>query len=409
MSGETLIKVQNVSKKYCRSLKRSLWYGVRDILGEILGRRVARAELRRGEFWALRDVSFEVKRGECVALIGLNGAGKSTLLKMMNGLIKPSFGEIRMRGQIGALIELGAGFNPVLTGRENVYVNAAVLGISKKDVDRHYDEIVAFAGIPDFMDSPVKSYSSGMQVRLGFAIAATLRPDILLIDEVLAVGDTAFRMKCYDHVLSMKKDKTSIILVSHNMLDIVRVADRVVVLHKGQKTFDGPLEEGICRYQELSAPEVLRHDHERVQKATFIRDVRFLGGRGELENEFCTGDELQADITICSEQTVENARLIIHIEAPVAGILSSFSTPYKNFGFDLKPGKTIIRMIVPHIPLLVGTYNITVDIYGPNITDFLDRMLFAGRFRIVGPPVNTFGYGICYLFDINHEWRLIEE
>ena len=194
MMGEPpLIQVDRVSKRFCRDLKRSLWYGVKDMTAELFGQSRAVDDLRKGEFWAVEDVSFAVRRGECVGLIGPNGAGKSTLLKMLNGLIKPDAGRITMRGRVGALIELGTGFNPILTGRENIYNNAAVLGLDKAFVDRRLDDIIAFAEIGDAIDAPVRSYSSGMKVRLGFAVAAHMEPDVLLIDEVLAVGDAGFR------------------------------------------------------------------------------------------------------------------------------------------------------------------------------------------------------------------------
>src|SRR5210317_2241023 len=179
--SDVLIKVENVSKKFCRDLKKSLWYGVKDIAGELSGRGTSRNALRPGEFWSVKDISFELKRGECLGLIGANGAGKSTLLKMLNGLIKPDQGRISMRGRVGALIELGAGFNPILTGRENIYVNGAVLGFTKEEISRKFDEIVEFAELDEFINTPVQNYSSGMKVRFGFAVAAQMEPDILLI------------------------------------------------------------------------------------------------------------------------------------------------------------------------------------------------------------------------------------
>ena len=197
MNNDVLICVEGVSKKFCRDLKRSLWYGVKDAVSDVFGREGS-TDLRRDEFLAVNDVSFEVRRGECLGLVGRNGAGKTTLLKMLNGLIKPDHGRIEMRGRVGALIALGAGFNPILTGRENIYVNGSVLGLSRKEIDRKLEDIINFAEIGDFIDLPVQSYSSGMQVRLGFAVATAMEPDILLLDEVLAVGDDAFRSKCFD-------------------------------------------------------------------------------------------------------------------------------------------------------------------------------------------------------------------
>jgi lipopolysaccharide transport system ATP-binding protein len=246
--SDTLIKVQGVSKKFCRSLKKSLWYGMQDLGREITGRRHGGdGELRPEEFWAVRDVSFELNRGECLGLIGPNGAGKSTLLKMLNGLIKPDQGHIEMHGRIGALIELGAGFNPILTGRENIYVNGSVLGLTKKEIDQKLDEIIDFADIGEFIDAPVQSYSSGMKVRLGFAIAAQVEPDILIIDEVLAVGDVGFRTKCYNRIYDLAEN-TAIIFVSHTMSQVARLCRHSLLLQSGEKKFIGDSSRAIENY-----------------------------------------------------------------------------------------------------------------------------------------------------------------
>jgi len=245
---DTLVKVENVSKIFCRDLKKSLWYGLKDLRRELSGHsRNRNDDLRSDEFWAVKDVSFELKRGECLGLIGRNGAGKTTLLRMLNGLIKPDQGRIEMRGRVGALIALGAGFNPILTGRENIYVNAAVLGLSKKETDAKFEEIVEFAELGDFIDAPVQSYSSGMAVRLGFAISTALVPDILILDEVLAVGDAAFRNKCYRKIISMKHN-SSVIFVSHNMEQIGRVCEKTILLEKGSTVFIGDTASGISTY-----------------------------------------------------------------------------------------------------------------------------------------------------------------
>ena len=234
---EELITVTNVQKKYCRTLKHALWYGLNDIFSELTYRR-NKTELRKNEFWALEDLSFSVKRGESIGLIGSNGSGKSTLLKLISGLMKPDHGSITVRGKLGALIELGAGFNPILTGRENIYINAAILGIEKKKIDKDIDEIIDFSGLEDAIETPVQFYSSGMKVRLGFAVASQLSPDILLIDEVLSVGDLSFRTKCMNRLNEMKRNGVSIILVSHQLTHITQFADRAIWLDKGKMKLD---------------------------------------------------------------------------------------------------------------------------------------------------------------------------
>jgi len=230
--GEVLIKVDKVSKKFCKNLKRSLWYGIQDISAGMLGGK-DKEKLRKDEFWAIRDVSFEVRRGECLGLIGHNGAGKSTLLKMLNGLIRPDEGSIEMHGKVGALIELGAGFNAVLTGRENIFNNGAVLGFTKAEIAAKFDAIVAFSELEEFIDMPVQNYSSGMKVRLGFAIAAQMEPDILLLDEILAVGDAAFRVKCFNRISELLQT-TALIFVSHSVPQITRICNTLLYLEKGK-------------------------------------------------------------------------------------------------------------------------------------------------------------------------------
>jgi len=249
--SDTLITVDNASKKFCRSLKQSLWYGVKDLGAELTARSNGHSDLRKHEFWALKDVSFKLKRGETLGLIGPNGAGKTTLLRMLNGLIKPDEGHIKINGRMQALIALGAGFNPILTGRENIYVNAAVLGIPKTEVDRTLCEIVEFSGIEDFIDAPLQSYSSGMVVRLGFAVAAHLNPDILLVDEVLAVGDEGFQMKCLNKIGELKTNGTAIILVSHNMHTISTYSDRILVMSSCTHELFTDVSAGIRTYRSL--------------------------------------------------------------------------------------------------------------------------------------------------------------
>lgn len=249
--SEILVRVENLGKLFCRDLKRSLAYGLLDGLNDLVPFGVRKYQsdgdpvMRKGEFWANRGVSFELRRGECIGLIGHNGAGKTTLLKMLNGLIRPDVGRIEMRGRVGALIALGAGFNPILTGRENVYIAGSVLGLSKKEIDARYDEIVAFSELEKFMESPVQNYSSGMQVRLGFAVASAMKPDVLLLDEVLAVGDAGFQAKCFNTLAKLRKEGVPFILVSHNMHHIARYCHRVLYLRQGQPEFLGDVDEGI--------------------------------------------------------------------------------------------------------------------------------------------------------------------
>jgi len=404
---DVLISVKGVSKKFCRSLKRSLWYGLQDISSEFLGKSKQHESLRKDEFWAIKDVSFEVRRGECLGLIGPNGAGKSTLLKLLTGIIKPDMGEIRIKGRVGALIELGAGFHPILTGRENIYINGTILGLTKKEINEKFEQIIDFADIGDFLDTPVQNYSSGMRVRLGFAIAANLEPDILFIDEVLAVGDTGFRMKCFEHLIKLTAKGTSLIMVTHNIFELYRVSRRSIVLHHGKNEFDGSLDVAIGHYHHLMIKKTGTDRASVKSQFPWLESVTFFDANGKMTNKFATGDNIYADIAIKTEKTIDNARLIVFIESGLLGTLGSFSTPYKNFCFSLKPPLTTIRLLLANIPLLVGGYSIRVDLYGEKITDFYDRKAPAAYFQIVAPSIDTLGFGVCDTFNFEHFWSLI--
>lgn len=245
--NEVLVSVKNISKKFSLDLKSSLKYGALDIIKSSLGINIKK-NLRPKEFWAVKNVSFELKRGECIGLIGHNGAGKSTLLKVLNGLYNPDEGEIVMRGKVGALIELGAGFNPILSGRENIYNNASILGFTKKEVTAKIDSIIAFSEIEEFIDMPVQNYSSGMKVRLGFAVAAHLEPDILIIDEVLAVGDLGFVLKCFNKIDELLP-KTAVIFVSHSMPMVSRICNQIILMDHGKVDYSGvDIGKGVQNY-----------------------------------------------------------------------------------------------------------------------------------------------------------------
>ena len=302
--SEILVKVENVSKKFCRSLKRSLWYGMQDLGKEILGKRHGdNGKLRPNELWAVKDVSFELRRGECLGLIGSNGAGKTTLLRILNGLIKPDNGRIEMRGRIGALIALGAGFNPLLTGRENLYVNASILGLRNREINEKLERILDFADIGEFIDAPVQSYSSGMAVRLGFAVASVLDPDVLILDEVLAVGDLNFQAKCYNALSSLRKKGTAFILVSHNMHAIAQQSTYVLYLKSGKNEFCGDPGEAISRYTADMAEKTIKANSNPVfSREEFktekinIEAIDFLDERGNKIHIVNVGDDFYFSI-----------------------------------------------------------------------------------------------------------------
>ena len=231
--GEVLLKVEGLHKKFCRSLKRSMLYGTYDAARDMTGFPVKNIELRKSEFWALKNLNFELKRGEALGLIGQNGCGKTTLLRLIYGIFPPDKGKVTINGRIGALISIGAGFHPQMTGRENIFLNGSILGIGKQALKQKFDSIVEFAELNEFIDSPVATYSSGMNVRLGFSIVIHVQPDILLADEVLAVGDLSFALKCYRKIAEFREKNGTLILVSHIMQLDRNTCQKVLWLDKG--------------------------------------------------------------------------------------------------------------------------------------------------------------------------------
>lgn len=326
-------------------------------ISEICGRKNsdASAGLRAGEFWAVRDVSFELRRGECLGLIGHNGAGKTTLLKMLNGLIKPDRGTITMRGRVGALIALGAGFNPILTGRENIYINGSVLGLTKKEIDAKIDEIIDFAEIREFIDMPVQSYSSGMTVRLGFAVATALDPDVLILDEVLAVGDGSFRHKCYQRIDALRS-RAAIIFVSHNMPDVGRICQSTVVMERGRTIFQGNALDGIARYNELNERGGGPGNSHREVKYP-IREFSV-----EMPERVGFNEPLDLKIKVSSEENVGPVNLTVALSNQSGGFAAVGLSNSQSFGIELRKGENEWRCRVANIPLRNGRYPVTVHL-----------------------------------------------
>lgn len=248
MSDRMVFKVEGVGKKFCRSHRHSMFYGTCDVLRGMLGRPSHAQALRPQEFWALEGITFGLRAGERLGLLGANGSGKSTLLRLLAGIYQPDAGRIEVRGKICALIALGAGFHPLLTGRDNVYLNGAILGMSKRAIDRCFEQIVEFAGVGEFLDAPVKTYSSGMYVRLAFAIAVHSNPKVLVVDEILAVGDAAFQKKCFEQVAALNEQGTALVFVSHSMSAVERLCTSALVLSRGRQAFQGKVREAVQFY-----------------------------------------------------------------------------------------------------------------------------------------------------------------
>jgi len=362
MAGEVLISAENVGKKFCKNLKRSLWYGAQDLASTITGTERSTA-LRKDEFWAVQGINFEVRRGECLGLIGHNGAGKSTLLKMLNGLLRPDTGKITMHGRVGALIELGAGFNPILTGRENIFNNAAILGFTKKETEAKLQEIIAFSEIEDFLDMPVQNYSSGMRVRLGFAVAAQMEPDILLVDEVLAVGDIGFVLKCFkrmDELLS----NTAMIFVSHSMPQVARMSTNILLMSHGKELLNtNDVSVGITSYYNQYKLEVGNQqlsDIANLARISLISEGKTFQQEDEITINY--NAELQIEIEIDCIREIENPKIFLIFA----------DKEQRNFGEVLNfgdviqipkaNGKLVVKATLPETNFAQGKYSITIGL-----------------------------------------------
>ncbi len=400
-----LLEVEQVSKKFCRTLRRSLWYGMQDLGRELIGRDNGHTGLRRDEFWAVKDVSFHLDRGETLGLIGHNGAGKTTILRLLNGLIKPDLGEIIVRGRMQALIALGAGFNPILTGRENVYVNASVLGFSKKEIDRRFDEIVDFSGIREFIDMPVRSYSSGMTVRLGFSVAAHLEPDILLVDEVLSVGDLAFRTKSQVRIQELKDSGVAIILVSHNLHTISHVCSRAITLDRGQILFDGNTEEAINVYRSslISRHEEMRDDLQVGTGEIRIRGVDVLDKEGLQIEEVAVGDAIKIRFHYFASQPVNNPVFNIVIHVLNSHQVTGIRTDTDGVTTGTLQGEGYFDIDIPHLNLLPNIYTIDAVLFHEDGYTFYDRSNKIAYLKVRGGlDINGFAY-------LPHTWSMTHQ
>ncbi|WP_164515497.1 ABC transporter ATP-binding protein [Microbacterium sp. 10M-3C3] len=290
----------------------------------------------RQDFWALSDVDLDIRAGATIGLIGHNGSGKSTLLKVIGGIIQPTSGTVEQRGRIAALLELGAGFHPDLTGRENVYLNAAVLGLSREETAANFASILEFSGVGDFIDTQVKFYSSGMYVRLAFAIAVHTDPDILLVDEVLAVGDEQFQRKCLDKIEEFQQQGRTIIIVSHALDQIESLCDRVILMHRGRMAFDGMPEPAIERFRELLEQNAVgKARPEQTSRSVEVERVEILDSRGRPLNEMGVGDDFTVRIHLAVRQPV--ARWLLGFSIDTASGQMALASNSDVLGIELPP------------------------------------------------------------------------
>ena len=356
-SNPAMVTVRNLSKKYCTHLRTSLWYGLRDIAAEAWpSARIQPSRLRRAEFWSLEDVSFELYRGEALAIIGDNGAGKSTLLKLLNGLLKPDAGLVQMLGRVGALIELGAGLDPVLTGRENIFVRAALLGVSRAQVLPLLPAIISFTGLGTAIEMPVQFYSSGMVSRLAYAVAAHLHPDVLLVDEVLAVGDFDFQRKCLAHMRSYLASGGSLILVSHQPHHIQAVCQRGLVLEKGRLAFTGSATQALDYYfarQAEAVPAAATTANQATTQQTpavVIEQVQVTGASPVIRS----GEEVTLTLTYQAAQPMTDVSWGFYFYTSTGN--TCITGAHQPHAPGLQAGRHHLVCSLPRLPLTAGDY-----------------------------------------------------
>lgn len=362
-----------------------------------------KAALMRGkrasfeEFWALRDVTFDIPEGTTFGLIGENGSGKSTLLKCIAKILQPDQGRVVSRGRVAALLELGSGFHPELSGRDNVYLNGSILGLSRKELESKFDEIVDFSGIEDFIDQPVKNYSSGMYVRLGFAIAINIDPEILLVDEILAVGDAAFQEKCMDKFLDFRRAGKTVVIVSHAMGSLRSMCDHAAWLQKGRLVEVGTTAQTVDDY--VDATHVERAQVTVTDDATRwgtgearITEVELLNGDGERSSRFRTGDEFTVRINFQFDQRVERPVFGLAITTVEGFYLWAFHSRDGQFVPDSLEGGGSIDMRVPALALQPGSFEITASIVDYSTQHTYDFLRNCTRFDVdLGAPRESGG------------------
>ncbi len=390
------IRAEQVSKRF--TLRHDRPRSFQDLFLNLL--RLERVRSKE-KYWALRDVSFTVEPGEMLGVVGENGAGKSTLLKLLSRIIEPTSGQIEVDGRIGALLELGTGFHPDLTGRENVYFNGSMLGITRAEVTRLFDSIVSFAEMERFIDVPVKHYSSGMFMRLGFSVAIHLKPDILLVDEVLAVGDHAFQLRCLDKINELKRQGATVVFVTHDLRTVRALCDRAIWLDEGHKKTDGPVEHVLDEYltqalaedrdTRLKLEDARRESIERGRTDSAwrwgsyeaeITQVQLMDSQAQECRSFATGDTFVARIHYTAHQRIEQPLFGVALHHSDGSHISGPNTALADYPIEAISGDGCMDYTIPRLPLLKGSYLFSAAIYDSKASHAYDHHHQAYSFRV---------------------------
>jgi ABC-type polysaccharide/polyol phosphate transport system ATPase subunit len=381
-------------------------YRIRPPVHPLPGGASSRGRLQ--DFWAVRDVSFDVGHGETLGLIGHNGAGKSTILKLLSQITSPTSGEIRLGGRVAALIEVGSGFHPELTGRENVYLSGSILGMKRREIDEKLDRIIEFAGVHEFIDTPVKWYSSGMYVRLGFSVAAHLEADILLVDEVLAVGDAAFQLQCIERLNELRRSGTTMIFISHDLTSIEKLCDRVALMERGRLIACGAAHDVVEQYQRMAANAhvaAMADASAGVHTgAARVEAITFHDEQGAEIISASTGAPLTARIHFTALTTVTDAVVeAFYYSRDGRTLHFQQSTAVAGGELTLSPGAGMIEFTMPGLGLQPGVYSVGATIRERTASDTIDW--FYGRTALYV----ELGKSVRGHFYTPHEWRLVTE
>jgi lipopolysaccharide transport system ATP-binding protein len=421
--SDAAIQVRDLAKRYRLGEQDVLHGSLRDAVSNAFANALHRARRRpraeRDSIWALDHVTFDVPRGEVLGIIGRNGAGKTTLLKILSRITEPTEGEAVIRGRVGSLLEVGTGFHGDLTGRENIFLNGAILGMRRREIERRFDEIVTFAEVERFIDTPVKRYSSGMYLRLAFAVAAHLEPEILIVDEVLAVGDAAFQRKCLGKMDEVSGEGRTVLLVSHNMSAITSLATRCLWLDAGRVRALGPARETVASYlteghvaeqpgfTDLRDPQIRVGVPKQTQKQIMFESVRLLDGDGRTSGVFFERDTLRLELAFRS--TISTARLEVLCKfSTLEGVLV-FTLASGAMEVDVEPGPFTLTVDVPSLPLRRGTY--VVDLYAltslpqDDVRGAVELEVSGPRGPVADPREVRDELGVVA---VEHEWSAVD-
>ncbi len=425
MADDVVIRAEGLGKKYVigHAAERERYVALRDVLvrgAHNLWRKTA--DMARGravvagdeveEFWALKDVSFEVKRGEVLGIIGRNGAGKTTLLKILSRITEPSEGRVTIRGRVVSLLEVGTGFHPELTGRENIYLNGAILGMTRVEIRKKFDEIVAFAEVEKFLDTPVKRYSSGMYVRLAFAVAAHLEPEILMVDEVLAVGDAEFQKKCLGKMSEVAGGGRTVLFVSHNMQAVRRICAGGILLSSGHVEHMGNVEDCIACY--LKSAPARAHGHRfhfprQSREKPHIVSLELLDVGDRPLPRPKTQEFVRFRIRFYSPHYIRKGSVVLYISLEGGPLLTLCSTsPDSAFPIEFRPGENIVDCDFPNLMLSAGSFTIGAGLAIPNV-EWLDNHPEAGTLDVDGRDIFNSGLAPAanrYPVPMPHSWRI---